>query len=491
MSQFLETMFDILTSILSGFFKLLVDLVSFGVTSFSKKKGYTADFATEGTLLSRWNKGFSLTGRKQITEKDSFMNCMIAGTTGSGKTQVALLPSLFSMQGSFIVHDPATENFQKSSGVLWQKRGYEVKVLNFSKPEISSRFNPMSRANSSSEIQKLASMLVRTAFAGGKNSDPFWESQAISLLAIMISILKTQPKEFQNLFNLRILLNKFNAKPPGADDDEENPVDALFSKYADPILYNEYLSVLALDTKLRSSIVATCKSAITIFADADVASVTSSDDIDFSDFRNKRVVLFLQNSISDQKYYSAIVAIFFEQLTNYLLSRFPEKGEQSVFLLIDEFASLRVPVFPLAFANVRKHRAGILAVVQDFNQVVNAYGKADAEAIRANCFAKVYFGGGSLESTTELERVLGKYTVRTEDGKQETRPLLTNDEIRMLKPNRALLICGSNPPVLARVRPAYKSFRYRGYMAIQPPIVGGKSSGTVPVLPLNTSDPEQ
>src|SRR5574337_1302853 len=122
MFQLLEIMFTLLTDVLSGFFKLLVDLVSLGVTSFSKKKGYAADFATEGTLLSRWNKGFSLTGRKQITEKNSFMNCMIAGTTGSGKTQVALLPSLFSMQGSFIVHDPANENFQKSSGRSEERR---------------------------------------------------------------------------------------------------------------------------------------------------------------------------------------------------------------------------------------------------------------------------------------------------------------------------------------------------------------------------------
>src|SRR6476469_4907237 len=118
MNQFIQIMFDILTSIFEGFFKLLVDLISLGFTSFSKKKGNNADFASEGILLSRWNYGFSLTGRKQITIKDSFMNSLIAGTTGSGKTQISLLSSIFSTRGSFIIHDPSGELFEKSAGYL-------------------------------------------------------------------------------------------------------------------------------------------------------------------------------------------------------------------------------------------------------------------------------------------------------------------------------------------------------------------------------------
>jgi type IV secretory pathway TraG/TraD family ATPase VirD4 len=485
MPQLIEIMFGIFTSIFEGLFKLLVELFSLGFVSFSKKKGNTADFGSEGILLSRWNYGFSLTGKKQITVKDSFMNSLIVGTTGSGKTQVSLLSSIFATRGSFVIHDPSGELFAKSSGMLWQRRGYEVKVLHFSKPEISAGFNPVSRVNSSSEIQKLASMLVRTSHSGGKE-DPFWTSQATSLIAILIAILKTQSEEYQNLFNVRSLLNQLNAKPE--NENESNPVDALFSRFADPVLYNEYKSVIALDDKLLSSIIATCKSALTIFADESVARITSTDTIDFSDFRKKPMVLYLQNSISDQKYYSVLTSIFFEQLMNNLLSRFPEENEQPMFLFIDEFSSLRVPVFPLAFANVRKHKAGIMAVVQDFNQIVNAYGKADAESIRANCFSKVFFGGGSLETTRELEQILGKYDYTNADGKKETRSLLTNDEIRMLKQNRALLICGSHPPILAQVCPAYKSRRYKAFMAIPAPIIKGDSNGIVQILPLDKPD---
>lgn len=472
-------MFDILTSIAEGFFKIFVELFSLVFGSFQKKNGYQADFASESILLSRWWKhGFALTGRKNISVKDSFMNALIAGSTGSGKSQVCILPTIFTTTASLIIHDASGEIFT-STAAHQQAKGYEIKVLHFSKPEISAGFNPMSRANSSGEIQKLASMLVRTSLSGGKE-DPFWTSQATTLLAVLIAILKTQPAEYQNLYNVRQLLNQLAEKP---EEGESNPVDSLFTRFAEPVLYNEYKSIIGYDDKLLTSIIATAKSALTIFADESVARVTANDTIDFSDFRRKPVILYLQNSIADQKYYSVLTSIFFEQLTSYLLSRFPQKDEQDIFLLIDEFSSLKVPVFPAAFANVRKHRAGIMAVVQDFNQIVNAYGKADAEAIRANCFSKLYFGGASLETTRELEQVLGKYDYTNKEGKKETRPLLTNDEIRMLKQNRALLICGHHPPILARVRPAYKSLRYRGFMALQPPVLRGDAAPAVSVLP--------
>lgn len=484
MSQFIETMFDILTSILEAFFKIIIELFSMIFSFSQKKKGYTADFASEGTLLSRYNKGFSLTGRKNISVKNSFMNALIQGQTGSGKTQISLLPSIFSMSGNFIIHDPARELYKASASFLLANE-YEVKVLNFTDPDASSGFNPMSRANSSSEIQKLASMLVRTSLSSGKE-DPFWNSQATTLLAILISILKTQPEEFQNLYNVRQLLNHVAEKP--ANKNVSNPVDALFVRHADPVLYSEYKSMISYDDKLLTSIVATAKSALSIFADTSVARVTAKDTIDFLDFRKKPVALFIQNSIADQKYYSVLTSIFFEQLTHFLLSRFPQEDEQNVFLLIDEFSSLRVPVFPLAFANVRKHRAGIMAVVQDFNQIIGSYGKQDAETIRANCFAKLYFGGGSLQTTEELEKILGRYTYKDDEGKKDVRPLMTADEIRTMPSNRALLICGSHAPILARVRPCYKSPRYRAYMAAQAPLLPGDAALSVSVLPLSKTN---
>ena len=114
--------------------------------------------------------------------------------------------------------------------------------------------------------------------------------------------------------------------------------------------------------------------------------------------------------------------------------------ELDVHLLLNEFATGgRVPVIPAALANLRKHRASIFAVVQDFSQVVGAYGREDATSLRSNAFAKMYFGGGSPESTREISDVLGKYTYEKE-GKKDVLLSLLRTKVRLLKPNRAILI---------------------------------------------------
>lgn len=379
------------------------------------------------------------------------------------------------MKGSFIVHDPSGELYTKSAGYLEQK-GYDIKILNFANPEISSNYNPLSRAKNSTDIQKVASMLVENSLGGGKK-DPFWNNLSISLITMLIQILKTQPEEYQNLYNVRNLLNSMGGNPEA--------VDALFSKNASEKLFYEYKSFLAYDEKVTSGVIATCKASLQIFNDENIGKVTSGDNIPFEDFRNKPTVLYIQNSVADQKYYSTLTSIFFEQLFSYTLSRFPKQEEQNIFFLIDECSSLHLPTLPLATANVRKHNAGIMLIIQDFNQIVNHYGKHESDAIRANCFAKLYFTGQSLETATELEKILGKYEYKDKDDKKVIRSLMTNDEIRTMKETRAILVCGHYPPILANLHPYYKSIRYRKFSLIPTPINNSTITvDTISVLPL-------
>ncbi|MFA6089452.1 MAG: type IV secretory system conjugative DNA transfer family protein, partial [Candidatus Woesearchaeota archaeon] len=186
-TQLFKALFELLSGILGMLFKSLEFVFS------QRKKEYHSEFASQGTLLSRYNHGFCLTGRRNLTRKDSFQNALIIGGTGVGKSTVVLIPSLYTTIGSKIIHDPSGELYSKSSGYLMQK-GYDVKTLNFANPQNSSNYNPLTRAKTNSDIQKVASMLVETAL-GGKTKDPFWNTQATSLLTMLITILKTQSEE--------------------------------------------------------------------------------------------------------------------------------------------------------------------------------------------------------------------------------------------------------------------------------------------------------
>jgi type IV secretion system protein VirD4 len=461
--------------VLEGIVQVVFESFEFVFQASKKTKEYNSTFASPGILLSRYNHGFCLTGRRKLTKKDCYQNALIVGGTGTGKTSVVLIPSLYTMRDSLIIHDPSSELFLKSAGYLKQK-GFEIKVLNFANPENSSGYNPLIRAETSSDIQKVASLLVENAL-GGKTKDPFWNTQAASLLAMLITILKKQDAEYQNLYNVRQLLNSLGGNPES--------IDALFSEYADDVLFTEYKSFVAFDEKVVSGIIATCKAALQIFNDDYVARVTSCDNLDFMEFRNKPTALYIQNSVADQKYYSVLTSLFFEQFFSFLLGRFPEKQEKDIFLLIDEASSLNLPTLPLAVANVRKHRSGIMLLVQDFNQLIHYYGKYDSDGIKSNCFTKMFFTGGSLETTKELEQTLGRYQYENDKKGTVIRPLMTNDEIRTMKVNKALLVCGHHPPILARLRPYYKNSQYREYSKIPVPDIENEIlTDEIPLLPL-------
>ncbi|MBK9638731.1 MAG: type IV secretory system conjugative DNA transfer family protein [Bacteroidetes bacterium] len=155
-----------------------------------------------------------------------------------------------------------------------------MKVLNFANPKVSVFYNPLARANTNSEIQKVASMLV-FAGQGGKATDPFWNTQAVALLTLLITILKTQEEEFQNLYNVRHLLNEMGGN--------SKSIDLLFSKYADPVTFSEYKSFISYDEKIVSGVVASCKASLQTFADLSIAQVTSKDTLDMQEFRSKKV----------------------------------------------------------------------------------------------------------------------------------------------------------------------------------------------------------
>ncbi len=467
--------FDFIINLFEGSLKFVFE---FFELAFKRNREYSADFISQGSILSSGYGGFCLTGRRNLSVKHSYQNALIIGGTGTGKSSVVLIPSLFTMQGSFVVNDPSGELFSKSSGYLVQ-RGYEVKVLNFANPSISCGFNPLIRAITSSDIQKISSMLIENTL--GKAKDPFWSLQGTALLTMLITILKKQEPEFQNMYNLRLLLNYLGGNP--------EKVDSLFSRYADDALFAEYKSFLAYDDKVVSGVIATCKAALLIFNDEKVAQVTSFDNLNMQDFREKKTALFIQNSVADQKYYSVLTSVFFEQLFSYIMSRFPKNSEKDIFLLIDEASSLNLPTLQLAVANVRKHRAGIMLLVQDFAQIIHNYGRNDADAIKSNCFAKMFFPGQSLETSRELEQTLGKYQYEDDKGRTIVRPLMTNDEIRTMRESRALLISGNHPPIMARLRPYYKNRNYRAYSELNPPEMNREIEDyTIPVLALNAKE---
>lgn len=404
---------------------------------------YTASFIDSDEILSKDNSGFCMDGKKSLLRKAP--NAMVIAPSGAGKSTVVCIPTLLRIDGSVICNDPSGELYDAVSGYLYQK-GYAIKVLNFSSMS-GHGFNPLLHIRNTADAQKIAGILVRTVLPHA--NDPFWSIAASGLISLAIRILLYYETQYRNFANVRHLLQLMTFDP--------GKVDKLVVGTKAQDIINDYKSFLAQDLKLRTSIVATANAALQIFSDPIVAKVTSIDTLELEELRMKKTIVFIHSNTTDLKYYSPLISIFFEQVMKLLMSKLPQEDDHYVFFILDELSSLYLPSLEVAVSNIRKYRGSLLLILQTYQSLLHIYGKESAEAIKTNCFARLYFAGQDHKTSEELSKQLGRYTWIEEDGtRRNTRELMTADEIRTMDRNTAILICGSLQPMKIPLAPYYE-----------------------------------
>lgn len=466
MIRFIYSILEIILEVIASLFEGVITLIVAAVPS-KRNREYEAHFIPTGSILTKSEKGFCLTGDKSLTIIDSYSNVLILGGSGSGKSSRILIPSILNMAGnsSLIIHDPSGELHHLTSGAM-KKFGYDIKVLNYSRPGFSEGYNPLHRVRSTSDIGKVSKLLVYTTL--GASKDPFWNTAAENLITIFIKYVIEYASENRTMSLVLNLINQFSSNP--------DEVDILMVKTHDAELLKEYKALVANESKALQSVIMTARTALSLFADPSIAEVTKTDTISFEQFRRQKTILYINNSVADMRYYSSISSIFFEQFFGSIMRTLPQKEDMPVFFLLDEASSLYLNLLPTAISNIRKYRSGIMQIYQHYNQIVDLYGPAQARNIAANSYAKVYMKGVPLETAKELEAILGRYEYIDEEGVQKTRQLLTADEIRLL--NKSIILCGNNPPILATMVPYYEQASLKKLAGI-PPYISHRAESAV------------
>lgn len=422
-----------------------------------KRQGYHSDFLPPTDLASRYNFGFSITGNRFLTTKISHTHCLAMGASGTGKTVSVGLPSAYNLiknGHSICIHDPSGELLYKISGYATAK-GYRIVVLNFADATVSDGWNPLHRAHCMSDYMKICSALVRNALGkGGDNA--FWNVQATSFLALMCGIAKTLGGEYNNFANVKQLVELFII--------DSKKIDALIAKSGEPELIQEYKLFLSLDQRVMSNVIATCRAACSLWVDNHIKTMTSFDTIDFASFRKEKTILFIRTNTADMQYYSVLTSLFMQQFFGSIMEQLPEKKDKHIFFIIDEASSIYLPeTLQIALSNLRKYNSGILLILQDYNQLRHLYGNAQAEAIKTNCYTRIYFPGQPIDVCRDLEQMLGKYQYEDKQGRSQTRQLLTADEIQTMEEDHALIFCTGKRACYAKMKPYYRHWKYNGY----------------------------
>lgn len=434
---------------------------------------YKGEFVDADELLSDSNGGFCIDGTRCLTRKISYESVLLTGVTGTGKTSVQILNSVLRMtQSSQVIHDPSGEIFEKTSGYL-NKIGYLCFVLNFGLPQCSHRFNPLAYVRTESDINKICALLIRSVL-GNTSNDPFWNLQATTVLKIIVAlVLKFEPR-YRNFANVRFLLKAFAGS--------RKSVEMLFIKKADQGLFEDFKAVLAMEPKVLSSVLATALAATSMWADDDICQTTSSNSFDFSLLRKEKVCVYIQNSTADARYYSPLIAMFFELLFKEQMSHLPEDDKKDVFVVLDEAATVYIPLLPLALCNMRKYRTGIFTAWQTYESIISSYHEENAEIIRSNSTTKIYLSGGSQHASEQLEKMLGRIEVK-HDGKMIVKPLMFSEEIRCLDRTEAIVLSG-NKNYKVKLVPYYEQPFIRMRTEIPPAHLTYEPISPIALIPL-------
>jgi type IV secretory pathway TraG/TraD family ATPase VirD4 len=244
-------------------------------------------------------------------------------------------------------------------------------------------------------------------------------------------------------------------------------IDKLFIK-TNPLLLAEYKGFLSFGNHTLSSVVATCRTALSIFAtDNNVALVTSHDTINFADFRHNKIALFINNSTTTMKYHAVTTSIFLDQFFEEIMSYIPNsKSVLPIFFLLDEASSLSFNNLQITISNLRKHFAGILQSYQSYSQIVDLYSQAIARAITENSYTRIYMSGQPLSVALELEALIGKTEYKDEKNARHVRSLLTANEIHEL--DESLIFCGNHPVIKTSITPYFRQLRLNWLSKIPP-----------------------
>ena len=384
--------------------------------------------------------------------------------SGSGKSASYSIPNAFQMLGSYVFTDPKGELYDRTAGFLKQN-GYDIKVLNLVNPENSDGYNPLAHISSELDVDVIANTIVKGQKSEGGGSDPYWDDMAEMLLkALIYYLIAARPEEEQNLASCSEMVRAANSNGGG------NLLTELINQlpYDHPArMY--YKSIEIAPEKTYGSILSSLQSKLGKFDSKEIAEVTSTDTINFSDIGTKKTAVYVISSDTHTAY-DFLLTIFFAQMIQQLYNYADENGgklKTPVFFILDEFANIgKIPDFDKKISTSRSRGISFSVILQNLDQLEAVYEKSH-ETIMGNCDTHVFLGSNSFKTVEYFSKALGEKTItrgsksvnRDKNDQRSgystsdqimARALMTPDELRRMDNDLCIIYEKGLKPVKAK-----------------------------------------
>ena len=409
---------------------------------------------------------------KRMWVDDGEGHNIIIGSTGAGKTQIAIFPLVHSLakhDESMIITDPKGEIYEQTSEML-KKKGYNVVLLNFRDPQKGSGWNPMHlpykyfKDGNVDKANELTDDLAMNILydENAQSQDPFWEKTSADYFSgICLGLFEDAKEEEINLNSVN-LFTTVGEEKCGPNSVYVN--EYFKSKNPNSPAYISASSTIVAPNETRGSILSVFKQKIRLFAARDnLSEMLSHSDFDFEEIGSKKTAVFIIVR-DEKKTYHSLVTIFLKQCYEALVDYAQKNGGKLPYrtnFILDEFANMPpLKDVDAMVSAARSRKMRFYFVIQNYAQLAEVYGKEKGDTIRGNCTNIVYLISTELAALEEISKMCGEYEIKEKDKdgkeKKETRPLITVSDLQRLKFGEIILLRLRMNPFRTKIKPNFE-----------------------------------
>lgn len=377
---------------------------------------------------------------------------LLIGCTGSGKTQVVILPILrlaMKAKESTVINDPKGEIYKKTAN-QFKKEGYNVIAIDFNDSRYGNSWNPLElayRQYKEGNKDKALDLIEDLGYyllsdSKDNNSDPFWINSTINYFTgLVLYLFENAKKDEINLSSVMALANSLQ-KP-------ENYKELLDILDKNSVIYIKLIGTLLAPTETKGSILSVFNQKIERYLSKEnLANMLSNNDFDLSILTKEPTVIFIVSGISQQ--YRNLIPLFANQVIDAVDIYGDHKSRLN--LLLDEFDSM-IPIkdFALKLGFCRSINIRITVTIQSYVHLANMYSKEDVEILKM-CFGNtIYLLSEDIYTLEEMSNRCGTQLV---DGKEE--PLISVSELKTFGYFEAVILMPRMMPFRTKMLPDYK-----------------------------------
>jgi type IV secretion system protein VirD4 len=353
----------------------------------------------EGVLLGKDKKGYLIAA--------GYQHILLFAPTGSGKGVGFAIPNCLFWKESLICHDIKLENFDFTSG--YRANNMKQKVYVWSPADsdgISHCYNPMDWVSKKpgqmvDDVQKLANLLLPKR--------DFWENEARTLCVAVMLYLCAAPDKVASFGQV--------VRELRSDDFAYNMAVVLdtMGETLHPVAYMNLAAFLQKADKERSGVMSTMSSGLELWANPLIDVTTAKSDFNIQTFKKIPTTVFCGLTPDNIQRLKSLMAMFYQQATEFLSKRMPGKDEPyGVLFFMDEFPTLgKLEQFLAGIAYFRGYRVRLFLVVQDTQQLKGAYEDSGMNSFLSNATFRITFAANNIETAKLISELVGNTTVES------------------------------------------------------------------------------